>query len=501
MKSLSKLCIALSAAALLAGVLPGQALSQEGEGLIKGVLPNIASYRAKEGIPTSAEVRQATAVESVDISAKIDISRVMMGRDSNTEERSLLLSVTLTTKGKNGPRVITISDIPVRSNGLYGKRLEDGSRISGTVASFLDPAWSGKGISGTYTGSDGLQITYKNLQGRGRKGFHDPLSDMMFFDSWRYSIVDYIEYLEDFKTLRQDIARLSRQHLDRGKSIAKRRLDSSGKPNANFYAELRLYQDYKDANVEGPGFYAEQVENISCAGMSCEAVVEDEDTAAIGDRVQVLEPGHFLTEDSGKVRVVLLNQGIYLTLDSSRKNAIDSPKSFGAWMNHAGFFVATGGTYTDSVDGKDRAARMVVAAGERTGSRPAAEAVWRGSMVGTVLEGGAKDNILRSDAELTFTTKSSTLFAHFFNIRNYDKFGVKRKMLQDVEKGRKNRLAFRGIPVAPDGSYARTYDNSQVNSGGSISGAFYGTGHAETAGTFEKWGIAGAFGAKRVTAN
>jgi len=49
------------------------------------------------------------------------------------------------------------------------------------------------------------------------------------------------------------------------------------------------------------------------------------------------------------------------------------------------------------------------------------------------------------------------------------------------------------IPVAADGSYAKTY-----NDGGSIRGAFYGTDQAETAGTFARYGIVAAFGAKKL---
>jgi len=214
----------------------------------------------------------------------------------------------------------------------------------------------------------------------------------------------------------------------------------------------------------------------------------------------VFGPGHFLADNPEQLRVVLLHRGIYLTLDSSGNNAIGSPLSFGAWMDHAGFFVAPSGIYTDTdgVDGKERAraARMVVAAGERTGSRPAANAVWRGSMVGTALEGEAKDHILRGDAELRFDTNSATLDAHFFNIRDYDNFGAA-YTVEDLQDGPRNRLRFKDIPVAEDGRYSK-------GSGfrNHIRGAFYGEGHAETAGTFEELGfVIGAFGAKQVTPN
>ncbi|MBC6416539.1 MAG: hypothetical protein GDA47_01750 [Rhodospirillales bacterium] len=65
---------------------------------------------------------------------------------------------------------------------------------------------------------------------------------------------------------------------------------------------------------------------------------------------------------------------------------------------------------------------------------------------------------------------------------------------------RKDRLTFKRIPVAADGSFERTYTPRQgTNRGGSIRGAFYGDGQAEAAGTFDKFGILGAFGARKVT--
>ncbi|MBC6416807.1 MAG: hypothetical protein GDA47_03180, partial [Rhodospirillales bacterium] len=68
--------------------------------------------------------------------------------------------------------------------------------------------------------------------------------------------------------------------------------------------------------------------------------------------------------------------------------------------------------------------------------------------------------------------------------------------IAEVQSGARNRIRFRRIPVAADGSYARTYDNE---GGGHIRGAFYGDDHGETAGTFDAFGIIGAFGAKQAT--
>ncbi|MBC6405627.1 MAG: hypothetical protein GDA41_07890 [Rhodospirillales bacterium] len=112
------------------------------------------------------------------------------------------------------------------------------------------------------------------------------------------------------------------------------------------------------------------------------------------------------------------------------------------------------------------------------------------------MAGDNQNHLLRGGARLRFNMRRSRLKAEFFNIRDYDRFGAKHTM-QEVETGPRNRLRFRRIPVAADGSYARTY--SEDEGGGGIRGAFYGTDQAETAGTFERFGIVAAFGAKKLT--
>ena len=200
----------------------------------------------------------------------------------------------------------------------------------------------------------------------------------------------------------------------------------------------------------------------------------------------------------GSIHTVLANQGIYLTLDRSGTDPLDG-LVFGAWMDDAGFFVSYDSiVYRAFHRNWWRApisdARMAAAVGERTGSRPAADARWRGSMVGSPLGGKTKGDILLGEAELKFDPGDSKLDARFFNIRNYDKFGEK----HIVKRLGENQIIFTDIPVAGNGRYQRKYRKATDNLGGSISGAFYGESHHETAGTFRQHGILGAFGAKQV---
>jgi len=517
MKSFSRFCIALSAAVLLTGGLPGQAQSQEGLlQLPHAKFSKIASYEYKK---KDAPPDTATGVEIESISAHLDLFRGLKG---GKHVRSLPFSLTITLADKE--KITLPDDVELGPDGTYEKDLGGGRSISVKVPSFLETAfssdWSKKGISGTYTYTDlddsKIEYKYATHLGSGWNGFHDPLSVLMYFDSWKYETSDYTDYLEYSRNPGRKV--WNEGHMMRGGIVSEKgKLDSSEEEkNDDFHSDLRLYLDGLD--TEGQPIQPIRVEASTahdCEGMSC--------TVTIGEKqnVTVLEPKHFLPS-ANDVHVVMPHQGIYLALDRSGNNVIDSHLSFGAWMDDAGFFVAVKGTYAeDGVEGKGRDARMVVAVGERTDSRPAADAVWRGSMVGTVLEGDEKDHLLRGDAHLRFDMNSKTLDAVFFNIRDYDRFGTPHEMDKrnpewtkwhhdrkrdqenyrtaylegDWKPGPGDSIRFTKIPVKKeDGSYEKMNAERQY----SIRGAFYGTDHAETAGTFEKYGIAGAFGAKKV---
>ncbi|MBC6416571.1 MAG: hypothetical protein GDA47_01920 [Rhodospirillales bacterium] len=265
------------------------------------------------------------------------------------------------------------------------------------------------------------------------------------------------------------------EHLARGANIR----DRGG---AVVSTDLLLYINGSD-NSSGA---------ITCQDLTC-TLVSSPSYAAVA-------PGHFVAGQESDVDVVQSHAGVHLVLDRSGEYGPlevsgDNHLAFGAWMDDVGFFVAAGSSlngflFNNIID----SAQQATVRGEPTGSRPAAAAVWNGSMVGTLRRGDAQNHLLRGGARLRFNMRRSDLYAEFFNIRDYDRFGVKHR-IAEVQRGAKNRLRFRRIPVAADGSYARTYDNDR----GSIRGAFYGDDHGETAGIFDAFGIVGAFGAKQAT--
>ncbi|MBC6406147.1 MAG: hypothetical protein GDA41_10600 [Rhodospirillales bacterium] len=471
MKRFSTFCVALSAAALLAGALPERAQSSEGTQLLgyrNGyTLMDVASYRQTEAIADKGVPQSVT-------------TRLDLVRGPGRKNFRRVLSVTITPQGQTGGDPIIFSDIRVRLDGSYKKTLPGGHRIVGEISSFGSAAFSSPGgsiqpnTSGTYT-APGLRITYETDRNSGWLG---TLRQMMYFGSYRQS-EDNGQALAERRTDHEALVTSDgSEHIARGETITGR--DGPKSTDAQIYID--------DVNL-----LADRELNCSSTGV-CDIVID-------GQSYDIFVEKDFVPGDENDVDTVLSHEGIHLVLDRSQDNVTQSHLtflSFGAWMDDAGFFVTTGSP--NSAGGMDEpepeSVQIAFARGERTGNRPVWDAVWRGSMVGTVLAGERKDHLLRGDATLRFDSSKSQLSAHFFNIRDFDRFGEEHRM-QEVQKGRQNRLRFGRIPVAADGSYARIY--SEDEGGGNIRGAFYGDYHGETAGTFDRYGIIAAFGAKKVT--
>jgi len=413
------------------------------------------------------------------VAGLLDLSR------PTSEELKLrrYLTLVINPTGSSGQQAtILFPDMIVRPDGSFRKRnREDGYLVEGRIetdliSSVFDPSLNS--ISGTYTARDGTTITWETDEFRRKVNNQNDtrpslLSYLMHHESW--------DYTNGFGTLIYHVGDPDVPgHLARGQAL-------QNDVSAGFSADPRVYTDKpSDPSV------TDEARNVSCQGMNC--------TASVGNarNLPILTAGDFLAhDDAGNARTVTVHQDISYTLDRSGDDAIGSHWSFGAWMDHAGFFLATDGSI--EVRGRDRDARMVVALGEAAGSRPDANATWRGAMVGTGKQQGtrAKNHLLRGDVELNFDMSRSTLNARFFNIRDFSRFAVPynfSQVSQEVE-GRRNRLSFQHIPVAADGSYALTYDGEHP---GDIRGRLYGSDHEETAGTFDRYNVIAAFGAKKV---
>ena len=150
-------------------------------------------------------------------------------------------------------------------------------------------------------------------------------------------------------------------------------------------------------------------------------------------------------------------------------------RAFGAWLEHT-FFAAGAGDIKDVETGERILFPLAFSAGDATGANPVSgSAGWAGAMIGA--DTSAALATVRGHADLTVHFARSTVDVAFSSIA--DNAGQARP---DME--------WSAIPMAGGAFEAGT-------AGDSIEGRFYGPGHEEAGGVFERARIVGAFGAKR----
>ena len=174
---------------------------------------------------------------------------------------------------------------------------------------------------------------------------------------------------------------------------------------------------------------------------------------------------------------LLTKHGITLVQGKSTNGIVDA---YGSVMTHALFAVQGERTTLNDID---FAFRYGIAGGDLTGSTPAINARWTGVMVGTGRTGSLRQNILQGDAflEAELRLGSDQIKATFSDIQN----------ITTGAAHTEQSIRFENIPISPDGTFRAGL------AGNRIQGGFYGPGHAESAGIFERSNIVGAFGAKR----
>ena len=203
----------------------------------------------------------------------------------------------------------------------------------------------------------------------------------------------------------------------------------------------------------------------SCVGTSC-TLTDNLINSTVPfplRRISIASP------DAGKSELLGTKHGITLIQQLDEQGEFD-PNSLGAWMQHS-FFA------TEAFDGAGLKGSLGIAGGDLTRSRPRGNATWYGLMVGTAI---GDNELLQGDATLMYSLDDQRLDASFTDIQNLDS-----------EPHSVTSVDFTDVPVDARGEF------KTGSTGNRIRGGFYGPDHAETAGTFEKSNIVGAFGAKR----
>ena len=126
-------------------------------------------------------------------------------------------------------------------------------------------------------------------------------------------------------------------------------------------------------------------------------------------------------------------------------------------------------------------ALSALSVGDLTGSPPAGSATWRGFMVGTPVTGDYRGDRLQGGAALNYDLSANALDVAFSGIKNIDTGAAHTT----------ETVMFQDVPTTPTGTFESGLEGNRIQ------GGFYGPGHAEAAGVFEKTNIVGAFGARR----
>lgn len=152
--------------------------------------------------------------------------------------------------------------------------------------------------------------------------------------------------------------------------------------------------------------------------------------------------------------------------------------AYGAWLANSYFATAQSAF---PLLGQPGIATGPVSFGVSTGTPPSGPATWRGAMIGTDVEPGATfGNRVAGEASLTIEAlESPTLDVAFTGI-------------VDLEtNASRDDLRWNGLSVSQAGTFRSGSGDD------TIEGTFYGPGHAEVGGVFERDSISGAFGAAR----
>ena len=145
-------------------------------------------------------------------------------------------------------------------------------------------------------------------------------------------------------------------------------------------------------------------------------------------------------------------------------------QSYGGWLTNSAFSVDM---LTIDHGSREDSILIGVSYGDATGSRPTSGSTnWNGVFIGIEKSNG---NVIQGNAGIIVDFADSTADVFFDNAANLNQVEIALAML------------WAGIPINTDGTFSSTTN-------GDIDGAFYGTGHTEVGGTFNRGGFIGAFG-------
>ena len=190
--------------------------------------------------------------------------------------------------------------------------------------------------------------------------------------------------------------------------------------------------------------------------------------------------------ETAELELLGSRRGVSLVVEQISTENVDV-HAYGGWLDHSLFALESVLLKSDTFPDQGATVALSYSFGFSTGENPGAaqgSARWEGLMIGREMRASpSRGQVIRGDAGVTveFGASAITADVEFTDIAN-------------VETGeRRDDMAWRGMAVEQGGFARRNAPDD------TISGRFYGPEEEEVGGVFERDGLAGAFGGKRVT--
>ena len=221
----------------------------------------------------------------------------------------------------------------------------------------------------------------------------------------------------------------------------------------------------------------------ACTGLSCTVTLPDGST----EQINLYDP----EPDTGttEYQLIMEHEGVSIGQYRYRdgKGTADQFEllSYGGWLEYSAFEVAVGSL--PSIARPEISLALSASYGSASGSDPSSptgsmEAHWDGVMVGVEMDSTHRGNVLHGEAKARVDFTISTFDMRFENVvdlndpsRNYDL----------------NRMGWDWVVPLNNGTFSTESFRLRLE------GQFYGPNHEEVGGTFERFGVIGAFGATR----
>ena len=236
-----------------------------------------------------------------------------------------------------------------------------------------------------------------------------------------------------------------------------------------------------DVYLTTPGIQGADT-SVNCSAGSCGDIAIGDVTFTISlDNIGTNMGNRFeLTRVNSEYSLVMLDREV-ITLAQHRAAGRDNDNdvfeylSYGGWLENSAFSV---NMLTIDPGSNESSLLFGVSYGDPTGSRPTGTgiAAWHGPVVGVHKSNG---DAIQGQVVIS----SRDISRH--------QIGIALINLQNLTSGAElTAMRWPKISISANGTFSSTTD-------GDINGAFYGTGHREAGGTFNRKDIIGAFGATR----